>query len=699
MKAVIARTRHSHEGGNPQSACWYSCKLEKPPEIAPNTQVPEGMKATLLVGMIITVVLCLSACGDDPEPTATPPPTNTPTPTSTPTPTPSPTPTATPTPMPTATPSPTPTPPTIAGPTATPVAPATTPTPGPAASIMDMARNAMAEAVTFALEIDIVLDVRTGGLAIEVPVKYAGDLHAIGYSSADLTITIPFQVIESKLITSDATNYLFDPVANTWERLPGHTPFFAGPSVFLGTDASETSDLVLVGSETIDGVETHVVSATRPGVEIGGATGDLEVVYWIGVNDGLLHKVEANGLVEFGEAGVPGLDFSIASANATLTARFFDYGKSVDIVTPELTFPRSGHKAFLLDDGRIFVTDGFTSTTYNDEIMAFPLAIAQTYDFETGLWQLEGSDSELQELLQQGWITYHSSVKLPDGRILRLGFRVDDMWIESVIETDVFDPAIDSWTTLANPPSHRAGSDLILLDDGRLIAIGGFEIGLAGGQLGTEFLGATDIFDPETGEWQKGTVMGQPLFRQTAVLLSDGRVLVVGGVFLSDGKESARAEIYDPATDTWTPTEDMSTERGQPNAVLLSDGRVLVTGDRSLDLRAVTGKAETYDPDTGAWSSTEDMSKAGIGHTLTLLPDGRVLAAGGVHPTNRHFGAYSTTEIFDPAANSWSPGPELAQPRIDHSATLLPDGRVLLVGGFVPEDEGYLLTSIEFVTP
>ena len=657
------------------------------------------MKATLLVGMIITVVLCLSACGDDPEPTATPPPTNTPTPTSTPTATPSPTPTATPTPMPTATPSPTPTPPTNAGPTATPVAPATTPTPGPAANIMDMARNAMAEAVTFALEIDIVLDVRTGGLAIEVPVKYAGDLHAIGYSSADLTITIPFQVIESKLITSGGTNYLFDPVANTWERLPGHTPFFAGPSVFLGSDASDTTDLNLLRRETIEGTETHVVSATRPGVEIGGATGDLEVLYWIAVNDGLLHKVEANGLVEFGEAGVPGLDFSIASANATLTARFFDYGKSVDIVTPELTFPRSGHKAFLLDDGRIFVTDGFTSTTYNDQVMAFPLAIAQTYDFETGLWQLEGSDSELQELLQQGWITYHSSVKLPDGRILRLGFRVDDMWIESVIETDVFDPAIDSWTTLANPPSHRAGSDLILLDDGRLIAIGGFEVGLAGGPAGTEFLGATDIFDPETGEWQKGTVMGQPLFRQTAVLLSDGRVLVVGGVFLSDGKESARAEIYDPATDTWTPTEDMSTERGQPNAVLLSDGRVLVTGDRSLDLRAVTGKAETYDPDTGAWSSTEDMSKAGIGHTLTLLPDGRVLAAGGVHPTNRHFGAYPTTEIFDPAANSWSPGPELAQPRIDHSATLLPDGRVLLVGGFVPEDEGYLLTSMEFVTP
>ena len=174
---------------------------------------------------------------------------------------------------------------------------------------------------------------------------------------------------------------------------------------------------------------------------------------------------------------------------------------------------------------------------------------------------------------------------------------------------------------------------------------------------------------------------------------------MVGGILLSDGTESARAEIYDPATDTWTPTEDMAVERGRPEAVLLSDGRVLVTGDRSLDFRAVTGKVETFDPDTGAWSSTEDMSKASIGHTLTLLPDGRVLAAGGVHPTNRHYGAYSTTEIFDPTSNSWSPGPELSEPRIHHSATLMPDGRVLLIGGFVPEDEGYSLTSMEFVAP
>ena len=572
--------------------------------------------------------------------------------------------------------------------------------PGPAAGIMDMARNAMDEAVTFALEIDIVLDVRTGGLQIEVPVKYAGDLHAIGYSAADLTIIIPFQVIESKLITSSGTNYIFDPEANVWERLPGDSPFFAGPSVFLGTDASDTTDLVFVRDETIDGVETHVVSAKRPGVEIGGAIGDLEVLYWIGVSDGLLRKVEANGAVEIGEDDVPGLDFSIASASATLTARFFDYGKTVEITTPELAFPRFDHKAFLLDDGRVFVTDGWARTAYNDPVLDVQIAIAQTYDFETGLWALEGPASELQRQLREEWTIDHSSVKLSDGRILRLETRVDSLF-GRIFEHEVlvFDPGPNSWTPLPSPPTQRMGPDMVLLDDGRVLVIGGFEIVVSATGYESRFSSAMEIFDPATNEWQQAAAMNQPLFRQAAVLLSDGRVLVVGGIFLSDGKESARAEIYDPATDIWTPTEDMSVERGRPKAVLLSDGRVLVTGDKSLDFRAVTGKAETYDPDTGAWTPTEDMSKASVGHALTLLPDGRVLATGGVHPTNRHFGAYSTTEIFDPDSNSWSPGPELSEPRIHHSATLLPDGRVLLVGGFVPEDEGYLLTSMEFVSP
>ena len=558
----------------------------------------------------------------------------------------------------------------------------------------------MAEAVTFALAIDFVLDVRTGGLAIEVPVKYAGDIHAIGYSSADLTITIPFQVIESKLITSGGTNYLFDATTNAWARLPGDSPFFAGPIVFLGADASETTDLTLVRSETLDGTNTHVVSAKRPGVEIGGATGDLDVLYWTGVDDGLLHKVEASGFVEFGEDGVPGLDFSIANANVTLTARFFDYGKSVDISTPELTFPRFSHKAFLLDDGRVFVTDGLALAATDDPNVDVSIVVPQIYDFETGLWALEDPTAELLEQLQERWTIHHSSVKLSDGRVLRYRLQIDELWTEFVNEIDVFDPSANSWAQLPKPPTQRIGPDMVLLDDGRALVVGGQDTVPSSPQDAIlPFVGTTEIFNPETREWQQAATMNQPLFRQAAVLMSDGRVLVVGGALLSDGTESARAEIYDPATDTWTPTEDMSAERGRPNAMVLADGRVLVTGHRRLDFRATTGRVDIYDPDTDTWTAADELSQPSDGHSLTLLPDGTVLAAGGENPVVRSSSYYSTTEIFDPSTNSWSPGPELSEPRAYHSATLLPDGRVLLVGGIGPENEFSPLTSMEFVTP
>ena len=558
----------------------------------------------------------------------------------------------------------------------------------------------MAEAVTFALEIDIVLDIRTGGLAIEVPVKYAGDLHAIGYSSADLTITIPFQVIESKLITSSGTSYIFDVTANTWGPLPGDAPFFAGPSVFLGSNASDTSNVQLVRSESLDGTDTHVVSAKRPGVEIGGATGDLDVLYWIGVDDGRLHKVEASGTVVFGEQGIPGLDFSIASANATLTARFFDYGKTVDIITPELAMARFTHEAVLLDDGRVLVTGGYTGVANNDFIAPFPVGTAQIYNSETGLWLLEDPISQI----EHGFRFLHAAVKLQDGRVLTVGLGAEAESEGVVGAAAAFDPTVDSWASLPNPPTPRGLPDVVLLNDGRVFVTGGLDFDPSGSFGQPASVGTTEIFDPETALWRQAAAMSQPAQGQAAVLLRDGRVLVVGGT-TNDGDETARVDIYEPGTDTWTPAESISTERGHPVAILLADGRVLVTGDspsvyRSIDgFGAINGTAEIYDPETGKWTPTADLSRPRTGHTLTLLPDGRVLAAGGEDPTGSDYLVYSTTEIFDPTTNSWSPGPDLSEPRGDHTATLLPDGRVLLIGGIGQKDERYPLISMEFVTP
>ena len=109
--------------------------------------------------------------------------------------------------------------------------------------------------------------------------------------------------------------------------------------------------------------------------------------------------------------------------------------------------------------------------------------------------------------------------------------------------------------------------------------------------------------------------------------------------------------------------------------------------------------SEVYDPDTEEWTLTGPMSVRRMSHTLTLLHDGRVLAVGGEDPQGSDYVLYSTTEIFDPVTDTWSLGPELSQPRSSHSATLMPDGSVLLAGGISQEEERYPITSTEFITP
>lgn len=79
---------------------------------------------------------------------------------------------------------------------------------------------------------------------------------------------------------------------------------------------------------------------------------------------------------------------------------------------------------------------------------------------------------------------------------------------------------------------------------------------------------------------------------------------------------------------------------------------------------------------TGEWSQTGNMVAGHrAGHTATLLPDGRVLVVGG--DTDE----LASSEYFDSRTGTWSTGGDLSSMRVDHTATLLPDGTVLVVGG------------------
>ena len=134
---------------------------------------------------------------------------------------------------------------------------------------------------------------------------------------------------------------------------------------------------------------------------------------------------------------------------------------------------------------------------------------------------------------------------------------------------------------------------------------------------------------------------------------------------------------------TFTPTGTMVSPRGNHTATLLNNGKVLITGGSLLTpvdgriVESVLSSAELYDPATGTFAATGNMSTARVGHTATLLPNGQVLIAGiAVDPP-----AFGSAELYDPSMGTFTLTGSMTIGRVGHTATLLSNGRVLITGG------------------
>ena len=302
----------------------------------------------------------------------------------------------------------------------------------------------------------------------------------------------------------------------------------------------------------------------------------------------------------------------------------------------------------------------------------------------------------------------HTATLLPDGRVLVVGglrnLRWDpESWLASA---ELWDPATGTSSPAGSMAESRSYHTATLLQDGRVLIVGGGSQSaevwdpvtlsfspagslpyvvmdhtatlLTDGRVLVVGLPNAQIWDPATGIFSQGGPLRSSRSDHTATSLPNGRVLILGGE-----TAVAKAEVWDPAVGSFKQTRPLITGRWAHTATLLRDGRVLVTGGITATyspnriVEETQASAELRDARTGVFVPAGSLARPRHDHTATLLEDGRVLVLGGQGPGRPR----SATEIWDPATRTFSRGTRLVTGRIEHTATLLRDGRVLVIGG------------------
>ncbi len=224
--------------------------------------------------------------------------------------------------------------------------------------------------------------------------------------------------------------------------------------------------------------------------------------------------------------------------------------------------------------------------------------------------------------------------------------------------------------SIAAMSSKRAAHTATLLNDGKVLIAGGF---IAGGGS----LPSAELFDPETNTFASVGNMTTARSSHTANVLSDGKVLIAGGYH---GDYLTTFEIYDPATRRFVLAGQMVSPRSGHIAIKFDDGKILIAGGVGTGWTFLKS-AEIYDPRTGRFAATGEMSIERESHTATLLKNGKVLITGGHKDRRSNVKIFASAEIFDPKNGRFTATGNLTVKRHKHEATLLTDGRVLIIGG------------------
>lgn len=344
-------------------------------------------------------------------------------------------------------------------------------------------------------------------------------------------------------------------------------------------------------------------------------------------------------------------------------------------VVGDMHVPREYGGGVLLQDGRVLAVSGHP-------IAGESIASAELYDPQKAKWSETGS---LAEARNSG----NRATLLADGRVLLAGGHTNAQVVRGA---ELFDPPTGKWSSagrLAVPRDPVA----TLLADGRVLVAGGINWYIGTGKIYAD----CELFDPENGEWTATGSLSVPRNEHRMARLDDGRVLAIGGYGPGD-EPACSAELYDPASGRWQQTGEMPQPRAWFGHVKLRNGRVLVAGGYTgaRNKRTYLKSTLVYDPRTGRFSESTPMLQQRGGFAIELLADGRVLVCGGTTEKGREL---ESAELFDPETEIWQAAAPMHVARRNHRAALLRDGKVLIIGGSNLYGGNYLRSCEMFSLP
>jgi len=287
----------------------------------------------------------------------------------------------------------------------------------------------------------------------------------------------------------------------------------------------------------------------------------------------------------------------------------------------------------------------------------------------------------------------HTSILLSNNKIMISGgYKVGPGYASNsnnfLGDIEIFNHSSYNFETVSSMVYKRGHHITTELNNGMVLLAGG----KGGDTLSSNatFLKSAELYKISTNEVLNAGNMSYERARFTATKLLDGRVLIAGGIrndTIYPYSLANIAELYNPDTNTFSSVSGMVYGRFFNTATLLPDGKVLITGGMSETSQAIAS-AELFNPNTGTFTVIGNMTTARGEHTATLLQNGKVLISGGRLSyqtqlnTSLPIANYSSTEIFDPSTGNFTAIGSMSTPRYSHCATVLPDGKVLISGGF-----------------